>query len=254
MNIKLHTPKTLKNGSGMGSMKQFMLSLLATTVSIVLTFGTAAIIDNNKKQKEKREIVMMVMYDMYNSLKEIEYNDSTILMAMDIQLQLAKDTTRYDELWSELSMSIPSVEYTETVEHIFSSSIETINTVGNVLFTENVASFYFIRQQYKTMVGDSLLNEIMVKDPFSSLKGALTFRFETYAIASSGLKLTMQNLFARCKQMMDVSDEDLQAYLEERKQMEQSVNSSQDERFSTVVKLKQLQKDIDSTRYQLNLK
>ena len=41
MNIKLHTPKTLKNGSGMGSMKQFMLSLLATTVSIVLTFGTA---------------------------------------------------------------------------------------------------------------------------------------------------------------------------------------------------------------------
>ena len=54
MNIKLHTPKSLKAGSGMATMKQFLLSLLATTVSIVLTFGTAAIIDNNKKQKEKR--------------------------------------------------------------------------------------------------------------------------------------------------------------------------------------------------------
>ena len=53
MNIKLHTPKSLKAGSGMATLKQFLLSLIATTVSIVLTFGTAAIIDNNKKQKEK---------------------------------------------------------------------------------------------------------------------------------------------------------------------------------------------------------
>ena len=60
MNIKLHTPKSLKAGSGMSSLKQFLLSLLATIVSIALTFGTAAIIDYNKKQKEKREIVMMV--------------------------------------------------------------------------------------------------------------------------------------------------------------------------------------------------
>ena len=59
MNIKLHTPKSLKAGSGMSSLKQFLLSLFATTVSIALTFGTAAIIDYNKKQKEKREIVMM---------------------------------------------------------------------------------------------------------------------------------------------------------------------------------------------------
>ena len=50
MNIKLHTPKSLKTGSGMSSMKQFMLSLLATTVSIALTFGTAAIIDYNKNK------------------------------------------------------------------------------------------------------------------------------------------------------------------------------------------------------------
>ena len=44
-------------------MKQFLLSIVATSISIALTFGTAAILDYNKKQKEKREIVMMVMYD-----------------------------------------------------------------------------------------------------------------------------------------------------------------------------------------------
>ena len=83
MNIKLHTPKSLKAGSGMSSMKQFLLSLLATTVSIALTFGTAAIVDNNKKQKEKREIVMMVMYDLHNSLKSVEKADSNLHQIMD---------------------------------------------------------------------------------------------------------------------------------------------------------------------------
>ena len=58
MNIKLHTPKSLKTGSGMATLKQFLLSLIATTVSIVLTFGTAAIIDNNKKKKGARTVVL----------------------------------------------------------------------------------------------------------------------------------------------------------------------------------------------------
>lgn len=43
MNIKLHTPKSLKNGSGMASLKQFLLSLFATTVSIAFTFGMATL-------------------------------------------------------------------------------------------------------------------------------------------------------------------------------------------------------------------
>ncbi|MCR5579900.1 MAG: hypothetical protein K6F74_11970 [Prevotella sp.] len=92
MNVKLHTPKSLKTGSGMSSWRQFLLSLFATTVSIALTFGTAAIIDYNKKQSEKREIVMMVMYDMYTTLKAAEKADSNIHRAMDIQLRIAQDT------------------------------------------------------------------------------------------------------------------------------------------------------------------
>ena len=96
MNIKLHTPKTLKNGSGMGSMKQFMLSLLATTVSIVLTFGTAAVIDSNKKQKEKREIVMMVMYDMYNSLQSVPRVDGVAVADSQGHFQVQNIEVQHD--------------------------------------------------------------------------------------------------------------------------------------------------------------
>ncbi len=136
----------------MSSMKQFLLSLLATTVSIALTFGTAAIVDNNKKQKEKREIVMMVMYDLHNSLKSVEKADSNLHQIMDWQLQIAEDTTLFESLKYSIMTNLPKLDYTETVERIFSSNIESINTVGNVLFTEMVSEFYSQRKQYKESV------------------------------------------------------------------------------------------------------
>ena len=221
MNIKLHTPKTLKNGSGMGSMKQFMLSLLATTVSIVLTFGMAAIIDSNKKQKEKREIVMMVMYDMYNSLQSVQRADSMIRESMELQLQIAKDTSKFNTLKFNMIHKVPRIEFTETTERIFSTSIETINTVGNVLFTENVAEFYQARKLYKAVICDSINNRMVSNMPFVSLKGTLDFDYSYEFIVSGEIRMNMQNLFAQCKRMMDVNDEEIEAYRMERKQLQE---------------------------------
>lgn len=118
MNIKLHTPKSLKAGSGMSSMRQFLLSLLATTVSIALTFGTAAVVDHNKKQKEKREIVMMVMYDLHNSMKSLEEADSSLHQIMDWQVQIAEDTTLFKSLKYNIVGTIPRFEYRDSRTHI----------------------------------------------------------------------------------------------------------------------------------------
>ena len=223
MNIKLHTPKSLKMGSGMSSLKQFLLSVVATSISIALTFGTAAIIDNKKKQGEKREIVMMVMYDMYTSLESIEKSDSMIRQSMEIQRQLAEDTTLFEKLRYQMAHLMPKAEYTETTERIFSSSIETINTVGNVLFTENVAEFYQMRKLYKTSVCDSIANDIARSHPFSSLMNLLNIEYSFYAIVSSGMMKDMKRKYAQCKQMMEVSDEDIDAYREQREQIDKSM-------------------------------
>ena len=250
MNIKLHTPKSLKTGSGMSSMKQFLLSLLATSVSIALTFGTAAIIDYNAKQKAKREIVMMVMYDMYNSLQSIQKADSTLQQAMDMQLQIAEDTSKFETLRYNFAQLMPKAEYTETTERIFSSSIETINTVGNVLFTENVAEFYQMRQLYKTSVCDSVTNEI-TRTPFTTLKGILDFNYLIYAIASSGILNDMQHLYAQCKQMMEVSDEEIAAYRKQRKQIDKGMSKSETD--SIINEIMQLQMTIDESKAKLKL-
>ena len=95
------------------------MSLLATTVSIALTFGTVAVIDYNKEQNEKREIVMMVLYDMYNSMMSIEKNDSMIRQSMEVQRQMAEEPTRFDELRFQMAQLMPQAGYTETTEHIF---------------------------------------------------------------------------------------------------------------------------------------
>lgn len=253
MNTKTSTPESSMKESQPSALKQFLLSLLATTISIALTFGTAAIIDYKKEQKEKREIVMMVMYDMYNSIMSIEKNDSLIRQSMDIQLQLAKDPSQFDQLRFQMARMIPRTEYTETTERIFSSSIESINTVGNVLFTENVAEFYQMRQFYKTAVCDSVANEITLKTPFTTLQGTLDFDYSLYAIISHDILKTMQQLYDQCKQMMKVTDEEIEAYRKEREQIEKNMSKEDNASDSFIHEIMQLQNDINESKSKLNL-
>jgi hypothetical protein len=46
------------------ALNKFLMTLAATTVSIILTFGTTAIVERRKQKAEKREMVMMILYDM----------------------------------------------------------------------------------------------------------------------------------------------------------------------------------------------
>ena len=239
--------------SGMSdNMKNFLLSLLATTISIALTFGTAAVIDNNKKELEKHEIVMMLMYDMSNSLKSIENSDSLIVQSLKLQKQMAEDTTLYAKLSFQLAFLMPKVEYTEATEHIFSSSIETINIVDNVLFTENVAKFYQYRRMYKTSICDSIYNVVNREEPFKTLKGALDFDYFFYAAMAKSISSDMHKLFIQCKNMTDISDEELEAYRKEREQIDETTN--EDVAQDTILgKIINLQRDIMNAKEKHNL-
>lgn len=252
MKTKLHLPKYLNGIGKKPSFKQFILSLIATTVSIALTFGTAAIIDQHKKQKEKHEIVMMVMYDMFHSLQSVEKADSVIYQSMLLQRKLAEDPSLFHELRFQLGGLLPIADYTETTERIFSSSIETINTVGNVLFTECVAEFYQSRSHYKTMVCDSVYHAVMKYSPFTDLKSSLEFDYSWYAIFSSEIKHNMQQLFTQCKQMMAITDKEIYAYRKEREKMDASMYEN-DVSDSHINKYIQLQQEIEELRGKLKL-
>ncbi|MBO4826958.1 MAG: hypothetical protein J5506_06980 [Prevotella sp.] len=224
MNIKLHTPKSLMTGSGMATAKQLMLSIVATTISIVLTFGTAAFLEHNKKQEAKREMVMVLLYDLANILEQTEKADSALRAGFEQQVAVAANPKLFEQNPFFLIPLLSAIDfkYTETVERIFSSNIETINTLGNVLFAETVSDFYRIRKTYKEEVCNGFMQEYQQKEGIPQYEHVVDVDICSF-ITMSGIYLCkMKDDFAQCKQMMDVSDADLEAFHQKRQEMAQT--------------------------------
>jgi len=224
MNVKLHTPKTLKTGSGLSTVKQILLSIVATTISIVLTFGTAAFLDERKKQEEKREMTMVLLYDLASGIEQVEKADSSLRAAFDDQVEVAAkpESLSKDRFFLTHLQGKMSLYFTETIERIFSSNIETIYTLDNVLFAENVSELYQLRRQYKEDVCDKVMEELRSLQGVPDYDQVLSIDLSYYIAVSGTMIGRMKELFDRCKQMMDVSDNDLEAYRQKCLQTKQS--------------------------------
>lgn len=192
------------------ALSKFLMTLAATTVSIILTFGTTAIIDRKKQNAEKREMVLMVMYDMRESMKVLEQCDSDIKAFFDAQVEVLAHPKTYGTKYAELAVHIPVMEYTTTTETIFRSNAETIQTIGNILFVETVSSFYDLRKRYKTDVADSFSNRALkAVEDYASLRDFDTDIFPFY---SEAILRSMKGDLEQCKLMMKVTDKDLDVF------------------------------------------
>jgi len=218
MNAKLHTPKTLKAGSGIATLKQFVLSMVATTISIILTFGTAGWIDNRKKEAAKHEMVMTILYDINSSIEMMENTDSLLRNGFEQQVKVMENPVLMkDNPFMFISLA-PDMQYSESVENIFSSNIETINTIGNILFSENVSQIYYIRKKYRDEVVEALRKDFM-NPAISTYEGVQQLDFATSISISSSYLSEVKERMAVCKKMMNIGNEELYAYSEKRKEL-----------------------------------
>ena len=199
--------------------KRFLMSLLATTVSIVLTFGTTAIIDRKKQRAEKREMVLMVMYDMRESLLECEKCQENMDTFCDLQVDMVAHPEKFSASATNLLVNIPVLHYTTTTENIFKSNIETLRTIGNILFVESVSTFYDFRARYK--------NDVM--EPFQGYTsiphytGLSEFNAPYYAYMGGMYYNILKQHFEESMALMKVSEEDLDVFSKERKRVEESI-------------------------------
>jgi hypothetical protein len=69
MNAKFKMPKFGRDISGKGWFKELLLTFLGTTISIVLTFGTAQYFEQKQKNADARLLAMMVIHDMDNTVE-----------------------------------------------------------------------------------------------------------------------------------------------------------------------------------------
>lgn len=218
MNVKLHTPKTLKAGSGIATLKQFVLSMVATTISIILTFGTAAWLDNLKKEGAKREMVMTILYDINSSIEMMEKTDSLLRDGFEQQIKVIENPNLMKENPFMFISMVPDMQYSESVENIFSSNIETIHIIGNILFSENVSQIYNLRKKYRDEVVETLRKDFL-NPAISTYEGVLGMDFATNISISSTFLAEVKERMAVCKQMMNISDEELQAYSKKRSEL-----------------------------------
>ena len=119
MKIKLALPRPLNQERTIFTWKLFVQALLANLLSIGLTFGTSAFVDYKKKQKEKRDIVLMVMYDLNNSLASVEQSDADLQQLIQLQRQVAEDTTLFIAEKERIAQLLPKAKYTEATDDAY---------------------------------------------------------------------------------------------------------------------------------------
>lgn len=204
--------------------REFLMTLAATTVSIILTFGTTAIIDRKKQNAQKREMVMMILYDMRETLAEFQRSDADMNGFFTTQVDVIAHPEKYDESLNLLAMGIPMPSYNTTTENIFRSNIETIQTIGNILFVEAVSSFYDVRSRFQSEVVDSfssLGQEALVS--FESLRDMDT---PSYLFSSDVFLKVLNRDFEQCKLMMKVSDQDLEVFDRQQQKLREAAGAN----------------------------
>ena len=233
----------------MASLKQFLLSLFATTVSIALTFGTAAIIDNQKKENEKHQILLMVLCDMKTSLDEIQRADSTIREFVDAQAAFLANPDSFETNGLQLQMYFMQLDYNKTVENIFNSNIESINTIGNINFVDKASDFYRMRDYYNENVVapfSKMIIERGIITDYDSLVNARADAETYYFVSASNAKVLERN-YRACKMLTNVSDEELEAYYKSRTKIEDAMFDDEERAL-----MYSLMKNMKAVREKLN--
>ena len=201
------------------TMKQFFLSLIATTISIILTFGTSAIIENRQKEKAKREMVLMIIYDFDKTIEQVQHADSLLQQASKAQQEVALHPECFDSQRPRFISAISIItdnRFAETTEKIFSSNIETFNTLGNVNFVHEVSAFYNSRRYYQENVLDEFEKEVVGTGIVESLESLFKVDFPIHYITNKECLVEMQKIRNRCMQMMKVDEEELKEFSRQR--------------------------------------
>ena len=188
------------------------MTILATSISIVLTFGTAYLIEQHQKKKSQHRMALMIIHDIDETIQRMEKVDSIIKAFGDLQLTIFEG--KYDspiELANiELtSMDPDEVKFAETTERIFTTNVDTWSTIGRVDFIDNVSGCYIIRAEYQEEVIDALHKRISPNEKidFLPLDDLLQIDVDYYMTCSAVIINRLKTANELNKRIMGISDD-----------------------------------------------
>lgn len=149
MNVKFRMPKLGKVTTKSWA-RELLMTILGTSISIILTFGTAAWLDRRQQEKNRHQTAMMVISNIEVFAQNMRMIDSS-LVAWDSTLtrisSLPRDSIlrlNDDEAYAFLAVFGQAVllPRDKTAENIFSNDISTWRDVDNMLFVTSVGECY----------------------------------------------------------------------------------------------------------------
>ena len=152
MNVKFRMPKLGQLHNAKNMLRELLMTTLGTTISIVLTFGTASWLEHRQQVKNRRQTAMMVIANIENFAENMRYVDSTLVewsAALTRIATLPRDSVlrlNDDEANAFLAAVFTNVllQRDKTAENIFTNDISTWRDVGNLRFISNVGECYSV--------------------------------------------------------------------------------------------------------------
>ena len=155
MNAKFRMPKFWGNKKFQGTIKELILTIVGTTVSIVLTFGTSAWLENKEQEQARRMLAMTIINDIDQSLTVIRNRLSIEERGYAVTNYLQHNIDRLESIPDDTLFIFfnyitnghftTEEEFKKTNENIFNSSQESWRTLNDRQFLNNVMTFYNAR-------------------------------------------------------------------------------------------------------------
>jgi len=149
--IRVRMPRSARTWAHGSTWKELLLTIIGTTISIILTFGTAACLDRCERVDDRKMSALMVMSNIESFSRNVD------LMAQDIArcdsigtwlLSLPQDRLNKispeeaSDIINEVIGSINFLSHDKTAESIFSNNIETWKNMDNFQFIDNVGKCF----------------------------------------------------------------------------------------------------------------
>lgn len=254
MNVKVKMPhfKGVKKTTSMG--KELLMSVVGTTISILLTFGTAYFIEQHQRKAEGRDVAMMVIHDIdlyAEHFRELAAEDQANHdMAMLVMEHLDDiESFPLDTIQQVLSYIMyekgNDARYDESIEKTFQSNQEIWRSIDAPLFIDQARAFFHNRRlNYQTLNTSTAFKKPMNRDELDQLyatslkagkkldlhgflreklqQGDVVMFLEFYVQRQpflNDIADQFQAMSNRCKFIMEITDEELEAFLAKRQQV-----------------------------------
>ena len=236
----------LKDFFKSGWPRDLLMTFLGTTISIILTFGTAHIIEKNHAREDGRQTALRVIHDMDNTIRDFKTFaklEEDIFRRVQKIMMYQGDLSDFprDTLSSVLDFLVSSpfnrLSADDATEKTFLSDENAWKNIDNPNFIDAVQHFYYSRRVYFDYFRTAYIwtSPISDKDVYEHtddsgyfevdyakyLKELITQKSVRYYIANSPARQRVyyriadnfKSISDKCKFLLGITDEELKQYV-----------------------------------------